>query len=166
METKEKRLEKSEIDEFIKQVMIDNDGWFDPKSLWGIENPYDVMGRLDQLGCWVHTYKSQFKPDLAINARLVEQMNENFYYAVKYNPENRDENFIQDLFLSHWLNKQCYFSKLGPHNVCFVINKGSTMKIFPGNYIVVQGIRDVTKKDFDLVTSYTEEQMKQLERVC
>ena len=119
---------------------------------------------------FLHTIKRNVKSDstISLNAILYEvpQKYIKTTNTVKYNPENRDENFIQDLFLSRWLNRQCYFSKLGSHNVCFVINKGSTTKIFPGNYIVVQGIKDMTKKDYDLVTSYTEEQMKQLERVC
>lgn len=137
-------LTKVEIDEFIKEVLVENNGWFDPESLWRIANPYAVMARLDELGCWVHVYvKEGEKVYPHTTQELQKQINENYFNIVQYNKDNKDENFIQDLFLSHMLRKQCYFSKVGNNNVCFILNKGRTCKAFPGDYIVTKGITEL-----------------------
>ena len=136
-----------EVDEFIKKVLTETGGWFDPESLWEVENPYKVMDRLNELDLRVYTYKKKDNKlsliDLSIPFKVVEVLEDYTYISVcQYNKDNKDDNFMQDLFLSHWLDRQCYFSKIGPHNVCFICNKGKTIKIFPGEYIVKQGLGD------------------------
>jgi len=131
---------KEEIDGFIRAVLVKTDGWFDPESLWEVENPYDVLNRMDELNLRVYTYKRKnVTPNLSIPCDIVEFI-DNLIGVCQYNPENKDDNFLQDLYLSHWLNRQCYFSKLGPHNVCYISNNGKTIKVFPGEFIVKQGL--------------------------
>ena len=155
-----------EIDDFITKVITTTEGWFDPETLWEIENPYDVMNRLDELGLRVYTYKKKDNKtsliDLSVPYKIVEVLEEDTYISVcQYNKDNKDDNFMQDLFLSHWLDKQCYFSKLGPHNVCFICNKGRTLKVFPKNYIIKVGINN------PIITISNKEDLEDLYRkVC
>lgn len=155
-----------EVDEFIKKVLTETNGWFDPESLWEIENSYKVMDRLHELGLKVYTYKKKDNKtsliDLSVPYKIVEVLEEDTYISVcQYNKDNKDDNFMQDLFLSHWLDKQCYFSKIGPHNVCFICNKGRTLKVFPASYIVKIGLQNPT-----ILVSTKEEIEEKYRKVC
>lgn len=146
-----------EIDEFIKKVVQETEGWFDPESLWEVENPYDVFRRLDELGLKVYTYKKKDAKslDMSIPINIANILEEDDYISVcQYNKDNKDDNFLQDLFLSHWTDRKCYFSKAGPYNVCFICNKDRTVKIFSGSYIVKIGLNNpyfisMTKEDLE-----------------
>ena len=152
-----------EIDDFIKKVITTTEGWFDPESLWEVENPYDVMGRLHELGLRVYTYeKKDNKPSLIDLSILYKVLEDDTYISVcQYNKDNKDDNFMQDLFLSRWLDRQCYFSKIGPHNVCFICNKGRTLKAFPASYIVKIGLQNPI-----ILVSTKEEIEEKYRRVC
>lgn len=119
---------KAEIDEFLRKVLTHTGGWFNPESLWEVENPFDVFRRMDKLGLRVYSYKRKDTPE------------EDVINVCQYNYNNKDDNFLQDLFLSHWLNRQCYFSKMGPHNICFIVNNKRTIKVFSGELIVKRGV--------------------------
>ena len=60
-----------EIDEFIKKVVLETEGWFDPESLWEVENPYDVFRRLDELGLKVYTYKKKDAKEISSLCKIL-----------------------------------------------------------------------------------------------
>lgn len=151
------------IDKFLKEVLTKTGGWFDPSSLWEVENPYDVFNRMDELGLRVYTYKKKGDNssivDLSVPYNILKIMEDDTYISVcQYNKDNKDDNFLQDLFLSHWLDKQCYFSKLGPYNVCFICNSNRTLKVFPENYIIKIGMSN------PIITTSNKEDLEDLYR--
>ena len=143
-----------EIDGFLKEVLTKTGGWFDAKSLWEVENPYDVFRRMNELNLRVYTYKKKEKTSFSVISAPPETLLEDYIYVCQYNVDNKDDNYLQDLYISHWLNKQCTFSKVGPHNVCIIVNKNRTLKAFPGDFIIKQGYDDsiiaiINKKDLE-----------------
>ena len=106
------------------------------------------MNRLDELGLRVYTYKKKDNKtsliDLSVPYKIVEVLEDTYISVCQYNHDNKDDNFLQDLFLSHWLNQQCYFSKIGPHNICFITNNKRTIKVFSGELIVKYGVGNFT----------------------
>ena len=87
-------------------------------------------------------------------SKILKEIEDNYIAVCQYNPNNSSENALQDLYITHWLDGQCYFSKVGPYNVCFIHNNQRVLKIFPGEYIVKHGyegfsVSVISKKDLE-----------------